>query len=208
MISACGARTVEPVVMPVPTNTLAEMNTPVPANTLAEMNTPVPTNPPAEINTPVPPPTETLILESPTPVRMGFTVQNASFEVKVIAVEKPFRVYPGGDSFFTPGKGNMFLDLGIKVSNLTGSDTLVNWSDIYLANKHQERWYPTWGAYQETSAGIDSLTVNVREFEIDPTAHVFFGNNGYLRLIYRVPKDETYYYFGFLDLPLTEIDYK
>ena len=183
IVSACSTRAVEPVVA------------------LALTNIPVETN--------IPSPTATLIPESTTPVQVGVAVQSANFEVKVIALEKPFRVYSGGDSYATPGKGNLFLGLGVKVNNLTGSNTpVIKWSDIYLANSNQERWYPVWGTYQKTNEVLAPLTIKILEFQIDPNAEVFFGQNGYLRLIYRVPKDEAYYYFGFADLPLTVIDYK
>jgi hypothetical protein len=175
-----------------------------------------PADAPAEVDTPsqepTAEPTATFIPASPTPSRIEFSVQNDRFEVRVVEVERPTHVNPGGGTVFTPGEGYMFLGLGIKVTNLTGADVPLKWSDIYLINKYQDKWYPMWGAYQKTNKVLDPLTVEILEFEvhpeIDPDANIFMSDNGYLRAIYRLPKDNLYYYFGFADLPLIEINYR
>jgi len=198
MLSACGVRAVEPVAALALTGVSTETSTPLPA--------------PAETNTALSVPTETLIPASPTASRIEFSVRNASFEVKVIDIQRPFQVHPGGDTVFTAGEGNMLLSLGIKVTNYTGTDIPLKWSDVYLVNKYQDKWYPVWGAYQKTNANIDPFTVQILEYEVDPAidpdAKIFMGDNGYLHVIYRLPKDNLYYYFGFADLPLIEVNYR
>lgn len=174
--------------------------------------------PTVEANTPLPMPTETLSA-SPTPSRMEFSVQNASLEVKVLDIERPHIVdlgiaaNLGTELIYTPGAGNMFLSLGVKVSNATGSDMPLKWTDIYLINKYQDKWYPIWGAYEKTNTVMDPLTVKILEFDhvdadFDPDARLYLSDNGYLRVIFRVPKDNLYYYFGFTDLPLIEINWR
>jgi len=180
------------------------------------------TDAPAEVNTPLPLPTEELSPaspETPTPSRMELPVQNATFQVKVLDVKRSHRVDLGIDNnlgtelTFTPGAGNMFLSFGVKVSNLTGSDITMKWSDIYLTNKYQDKWYPVFGAYKDTNSAIDPFTVEILEFDqvhpdFDPDAHFYAGDNGYVRVIFRIPRDNLYYFFGFADLPLVEINWR
>jgi len=180
------------------------------------------TDAPAEVNTQAPLPTEELSPASPgspTPSRMEFPVQNASFEVKVIDIARSHQVDLGIDNnlgtelIYTPGAGNMFLTLGIKVSNLTGSDITLKWTDIYLVNKYQDKWYPVFGAYRATNAAMDPLTVQILEFDqvhpdFDPDAHFYAADNGYVRVVFRIPRDNLYYFFGFADLPMIEINWR
>lgn len=172
-----------------------------------------------EANTPVPLPTETLVSTYPTPSRMELAVQNSSLEVKVLAVETPYIVdlnmaaNLSNELVFTPGAGNIFLTLGVKVSNLTGSDIPLKWADIYLVNKYQDKWYPVWGAYKKSNVIIDPLTIKIVEFDqvspdYDPDAHLYLGDNGYLRVIFRVPKDNLYYFFSIIDTPAIEINWR
>jgi hypothetical protein len=146
-------------------------------------------------------------------------VQNASLEVKILDVEKPYRVHLGIDPYhgtelsFTPGAGHMFLGLGIKVKNLTGADITFKWTDLYLTNKYQDKWYPSWAAYQPTNAAMDPLTVEIVKYDevhpdFDPDAHFYASDNGFVRVIFRVPKDNLYYFFGMADLPLIEINWR
>jgi hypothetical protein len=105
----------------------------------------------------------------------------------------------------------MFLGLGIQVKNLTDSDIPFKWNEVYLINEYQDKWYPLWGAYKKTNMVIDPLGIEIRQFKVDskdqPDARVYFGDNGYMRAIFRLPKDNNYYYLAFADLPLIEIDY-
>jgi hypothetical protein len=58
---------------------------------------------------------------------------------------------------------------------------------------------------------MDPLGIEIRKFKVDskdlPDARVYFGHNGYLRAIFRLPTDNNYYYLSIADLPLIEIDY-
>ena len=156
---------------------------------------------------------------SPTPTRMEFSVENASLVVKVMDIEKPHQVYLGVDNnlgtdiFFKPGEGNMFLGVGIKITNRTGADIPFKWTDIYLVNKYQDKWYPVFGAYKNTNSAMDASTVEILQYDqvhpdFDPDAHFYAADNGYARVVFRVPRDNLYYFFGMADLPLIEINWR
>lgn len=156
---------------------------------------------------------------APTPSRMEFAVENANLVVKIMDIGKPHQVYLGVDNnlgtdiTFTPGEGNMFLEVGVKVTNLTGADIPFKWTDIYLVNKYQDKWYPVFGAYKGTNSALDASTVEILQYDqvhpdFDPDAHFYAADNGYARMIFRVPRDNLYYYFGFSDLPLIEINWR
>jgi hypothetical protein len=179
-----------------------------------EVITPLPTSTPTIVM-----PTATLIPATPTPSRMEFSVRNASVEVRVLGIEKPHQVFLGIDSssgtdiIYHPGAGNMFLGLGIKVTNFTGSDILMKWSDVYLVNKYQDKWYPVWGAYKPFNAALDPLTIEILKSDqvhpdFDPDAHFYLSDNSYVRVIFQIPRDNLYYYFGFADLPQIEINWR
>ena len=194
--SACSSAAAKPVEALAGTEAPVAVNTPLPAGELSSAD-----------------------VASPTPSRMEFSVQNANFVVKVMDIEKPHQVYLGVDNnlgtdiYFKPGEGNMFLGVGIKVTNLTGSDIPMKWTDIYLVNKYQDKWYPSFGAYKNTNAAMDSSTVEILQYDqvhpdFDPDAHFFAADNGYVRVVFRVPRDNLYYFFGFADLPQIEINWR
>jgi hypothetical protein len=190
VLSSCGVRAVEPVTAYIS------------ANPSVAENTPPPTEAPSGS------PKAAAISESPAFVRMGTKVQSDSLEMSVITVQKPFRVYPNSEAFFTPGKEYMFLDIGVKVSKLADSEVSAKWNDIYVTNKYEEKWYPIWGVYKDTNVFEDPLTIKVSEYELDPEAtDVVFGDNGFLRVIFRVPKGETFY-FSLANMPLTRVEFK
>jgi hypothetical protein len=190
-----------------------------PVQALAATDAPTEIVAPPSTDTALPVPADTLVPGSPTPSRIEFSVQNASMEVKVLEVEKPYRVHLGIDPnlgtelTFTPGAGNMFLGLGVRVRNLTGTDIPMKWSDVYLVNKYGDKWYPTWGAYEQTNAAMDPLTVEIVKYDevhpdFDPDAHFYASDNGFVRVIFRIPRDNLYYFFGIADLPLIEINWR
>ena len=179
-----------------------------------EAITPLPTESPS-----LPLPIKTVIPASPTPSRIEFPVKSASLEVKVLGIERPHQVFLGIDSssgtdiIYNPGAGNMFLGLGIKVANFEGSAIPMKWSDVYLVNKYQDKWYPTWGVYKPFNAAMDPLTIEILKSDqvhpdFDPNAHFDLSHNGFLRVIFRVPRDNLYYFFGFADLPQIEINWR
>jgi hypothetical protein len=141
---------------------------------------------------------------------MDYPVEHAGLQIEILDVEKPYQVYLGENSVFAPGKGKMFLGLGIKVTNLTDTEIPFKWNEIYLINKYQDKWYPLWGAYKKTNIEIEPLGIEVFPFKLDihdqPNARNYFGDNGYLRAIFRLPRDNDYYALAFADLPLIEID--
>jgi len=200
LVSGCGVKAVGPVLALEAANAPADANATLPAVV------------PAEEVAPLPETTELPTEESSAPVRMIYSVENERLEAKVLGLEWPTHANPDGKSFLYPGPGNMFLGLGIKVNNLTGSDIDLKWDQVYLTNKYQEKWYPTWGAYKQTNKYIDPLTIEVLEFEVHPDydadAHVYLGENGYMRAIFRIPRDNLYYYFGIADLPVIEINWR
>jgi hypothetical protein len=179
-----------------------------------------PSEPPSS-NTDVaaPLPTEPAGSAFPAGARIEFPVENASMKMQILDVEKPHRVYLGWDSYlkkeisFMPGPGNMFLSFGVKLNNLTSSDINMKWSDLYLVNKYDEKWYPEWGAYRGTNSFVDPRTVEIVQYDrvhpdFDPDAHFYASNNGFVRVIFRVPKDNLYYFFGFAELPIIEINWR
>jgi hypothetical protein len=183
--------------------TVTPESTDMPAST----NTPLPTNIPAATNTHQPPPTETEIPSTPTPAPVGEAVRSANFEVKVVAAEKRTRVNPGGKFMFVATSGNMLVDIGVKVSNLTGSNLSVKWKDIYIMSKNQDAWYSTWGTWKDSSGNLDPFTIGISEVYTNPELEISISHDGYLRLFYHIPRGETYY-FGFFDSPLTVINFK
>jgi hypothetical protein len=142
---------------------------------------------------------------------MDYPARNGRLQIEVLDIESPYQIYLSDSQIYAPGKGKMFLGLGIQVTNLTDSDLPFKWNEIYLMNEYQDRWYPLWGAYQKTNMVIDPLGIEIRPFKVDskdrPDARSYFGKNGYLRAIFRAPRDNNYYYLAFADLPLIEIDY-
>ena len=188
---------------------LAATNATATETTQVNTASPMPTKT-ATVITPSPIPTRTAIPASATPSRMEFPVQNVNLAIQVVGLEKPYHIYLSDDQIFTPGEGNMFLGLGINVVNFTDSDIPLKWSDVYLINKYQDKWYPVWGAYEKTNLVIDPFSVEILRTVVDPKlrpdVRIYLGDNGYLRAIFRIPRDNNYYYLSFADLPLIEID--
>lgn len=145
-----------------------------------------------------------------TPSRMDLPVKKAGLQVEVLKIEKPHQIYLGKDQIYAPGKGKMFLSLGIKVTNLSNTEIPLKWNEITLLNEYGDKWYPLWGGYKKTNRVIDPLGIEVWRFKLDareqPTARIYLGDNGYLRVIFRVPRDDDYYSLAFAGLPLIEID--
>lgn len=200
VLSACNAAAAQPV------QALAA------TEAATEVVAPVITDAPAVVSAP----TEIVVPGSPEPGRIEFPVSNGSLEVKVVDIDKVYSVYLGQDPVLgtdirhAPGEGNMFLDIGIRVRNTTGSDLPMKWSEIYVTNKHGDKWYPTWGGYRETGSLVDPLTIEILKYDqvhpdYDPDAHYYIGGVGFVRAIFRLPRTNLYYFFGFGDLPQIEI---
>jgi hypothetical protein len=157
--------------------------------------------------------------EEAAPARLEYPVKNDKMELQILSIKKPSSVdlstdpISGAEMLFKPGAGNMFLDFGIKVVNKTGTDIDVKWSDIYLVNKFQDKFQPSWGVYKESDVAIDPLLMKINKYDrvdpdFDPNAHFYMGNGGYIRVIFLLPRNNLYYYFGFGELPVIEIKNK
>jgi hypothetical protein len=202
LVSACSVAAVKAVEALTVSTATVVVNTPSPMPT----QTWIPATPTA---TSVPTATPTVV--TATPSRMDLPAENAGLQIEVLEVEQPHRIYLSDDLIFAPGEGKMFLGLGIQVTNLTSTEIPFKWNDVYLFNEYQDKWYPLWGAYRKTNMVMDPLGIEIRQFKLDskdqPDGRVYFGDNGYLRAIFRVPRDNHYYYLAFADLPIIEIDY-
>jgi hypothetical protein len=172
---------------------------------------PVPSNTPKSlepVNTPEPTATQET-LATPTPAPVGVAVRSDSYEVTVIKAVKLDRLYPGGKYSYTPKAGNMIVDVGVKVSNLTGSQASVKWSNVYVVEETGDAWYPSYGTYKESGKEIDPFSLGISENTIVGEDVITFKGDIYLRLIFIVAdNDPTTFVFGFDDSPLIEITIK
>lgn len=185
MVLACSGGALAATATPVPTNTA----TPAPTNTATA--TPKPTK------TPVP----TATLE-PTPAPMGEVVRSEFYEADVLSAKELRRVYMG-DYYYYPRDNEMFIELVVRVSNLTGSETNVPWKNIYVIEESGDGWYPSWGGYQAVAAGktVEGSNIGVND-TLDGTGTVDFKEDAILRLIWFISKkDKTTVLFGFADSP-------
>jgi hypothetical protein len=201
LVSACSVVAVKAVeALMVSTATVA-INTPLPTQT----QTSIPATPTATFV-----PTATPPVVTATPSRMDLPAENAGLQIEILEIEQPHQIYLSDNLIFAPGGGKMFLGLGIQVTNLTGTEIPFKWNEIHLFNEYQDKWYPLWGAYKKTNMVMDPLGIEIRQFKLDakdqPGGRVYFGDNGYLRVIFRVPRDNNYY-LAFADVPIIEIDY-
>lgn len=174
-------------------------NPPVQAMDTAVVVPPTATDPP----TVAPEPTATI--ES-TPAPVGVPVKSEKFEVTVIGAVNLERIYPGGTYLYTPNAGNIIVDVGVKVSNLTGSSVSVKWENVYVVEQNGDAWFPTWGSYKESGKKVDPFSLGISDANINGDDVITFNNDIYLRLIYIVTEaDPTTFVFGFDDSPLIEI---
>jgi hypothetical protein len=181
--------------------------TPVPTNTPAATNTPLPTDTPAATDTPLPPPTETPVPEPPTPAPVGEAVRSESFEVTVVSAKELRRVYMG-NYYYYPLAGQIYVELVVKVSNLTGSEISVPWENVYVVDEAGNAYYPSWGGYTAVKTGktVDGSAVGVNEI-VDSKATLDIEEDAYLRMIWFLDKTgaKTTALFGFFDSPYVEV---
>lgn len=200
VLSACTTQAAEPVMALVKTDGTTVANQPAPPTEAVSSEA---------IDVAVAP-------EAAVPARIESPVGNDKMEVQIIAIHKATSVFLGPDPIqgsdieFKPGSGNMFLEFGIRLTNTTGSDVLMKWGDIYIANKFEDKWYPSWGAYKESNVAVDPLTIEINKYDrihpdFDPDAHFYVGDDGFVRVIFLLPRNNLYYFFGFGDLPVIEI---
>lgn len=150
-----------------------------------------------------PEPTATI---EPTPAPVGVPVRSGKYEVTVINAVKLERIYPGGKYLYTPNAGDVIVDVGVKVSDLTGSQVSVKWGNVYVVEPNGDAWYPTWGSYKESGKKIDPFGLGISDENINGDDLITFKGDIYLRLIFIVTEgDPTVFVFGFDDSPLIEI---
>jgi hypothetical protein len=148
-------------------------------------------------------------LETPTPAPVGVPVSSGSYEVTVIKAVKLDRLYPGGKYSYTPKPGNIIIDTGVKVSNLTGSQASVKWSNVYVVEETGDAWYPTFGSYKESGKELDPFSLGISENTINGDDVISFKGDIYLRLIFLLTDNApTTFLFGFEDSPYIEITIK
>jgi hypothetical protein len=156
-----------------------------------------------------PEPTATEIQATPTPAPVGVPVRSGSYEVTVLGAVKLGRFYPGGTLLYTANPGNIIADVGVKVSNLTGSPASVKWSNVYVVEKTGEAWFPFYGSYKESGKKIDPFSLGISDKATNGDDLITFNGDIYLRLIFIVTdNDPTTFVFGFDDSPLIEITVK
>jgi hypothetical protein len=154
-------------------------------------------------------PEATEVLATPTSAPIGVPVKSASYEVTVLGAVKLGRFYPGGKSLFTAKPGNIIVDMGVKVSNLTGSSVSVPWKNVYVVEKTGDAWFPFYGSYKESGKKIDPFSLGISDTATNGDDVITFNGDIYLRLIFIVKdNDPTTFVFGFDDSPLIEITVK
>jgi hypothetical protein len=186
IILACNGGVLAATATPVPTNS------PVPTNT--DVPTPIPTETPL--------PTATLV---PTPASVGESVRSASYEVTVLGAKELKRVYMG-DYYYSPLAGQIFVEVVVKVSNLTGSEAKVPWKYIYVKEESGDIWYSNWAGFKAANTGkkVDSAAIGVNDTK-DGTGTVDFQEDVYLRMIWFLTNKDKTVLFGFDDSPQIQI---
>jgi len=130
---SCSSLLTPPTATPAPTAT----HTPQPTATQTPSSTPEPTS-----------------TTVPTAVPAGQPVSNSEYEVNVVKVRKLESVYLSKVLVWKAQPGYMFLELGVKVTNLkTGSQASVRWKDMYVVDNKIRR--PGWGGYKAVTHGIE-----------------------------------------------------
>jgi len=159
--------------------------------------------------TSTPEPTATEVPATPTPAPVGVPVKSASYEVTVIGANKLERLYPGGTLLYTAKAGKIIVDVGVKVTNLTGSSASVKWGNVYVVENNGDAWYPSWGSYKESGKKIDPFSLGISDKTTNKDDLITFSGDIYLRLIFVVTDNApTTFVFGFEDSPLIEVTVK
>ncbi len=176
--------------------------------------TSLPTNLPTPADTATARPTSTSTLlpaateipSTPTPAPVGEAVRSESFEVTVVSARELNRVYMG-NYYYYPKADQIFVEMVVKVSNLTGSEVSIPWENVYVIEESGDTWYPTWGGYKAVKTGrtVDGSTIGVDEI-VDGKATLVFEEDAFLRTIWFLTRDDpTTILFGFDNSPYVEI---
>lgn len=179
-------------------------NTNVPA---VNTSTPKPSPTVAPTKTPIPPTATAASLKEP--------VANEQYEVRIITSRFLDKVYTyfaaGGGWEYTPNKGYIFLELGVKITNLKPEKIIhVPWENVYVIDKNNQSWYPNFGgSYAPKNKNEE---VNPATITFDNTYNletITVENIVYIRAIWAVIDEKpTSYLFGFDLSPLIEVPRK
>jgi hypothetical protein len=183
---------------------LAVTETPLSPPTSTEMPLSLPTS----TEKPLPPsPVKTDIPVAPTPAPIGEAVRSSSYEVTVVSARELARVYMG-NYYHYPENGKTFVEVVVKISNLTGSRASVPWEKIYVIEESGDSWYPNWSGFKAVATGkkVDGSTVGVNA-TVDGKSTVDFQEDAFLRAIWYVSKQSgsTTLLFVFDDSPQIKI---
>jgi hypothetical protein len=188
----------------------AENTAPPPVATEAPVK---PADTPVPAPTKAPPPTATeapraTATEMPPaePASIGEAVSSSSYEVTVLEARELKRVYMG-KYYHYPEAGHMFVEVIVKVTNLTGSTASVPWKNVGVKEESGDSWYPNWAGYKAVVTGkkVDGSTIGVND-TTDGTGTIDFKEDAFLRAIWYVTKNgTTTLEFGFDDVPIVAI---
>jgi len=201
VISACGpsAQQLTSTAVAIPTNTIKATSTPLPTNTA----TPKPTSTPRPTKTPIPP--------TPTPAPIGASVTYDSLEITVLGVTTHSHIVPGGLYYYYSKPGFIFIDVGVRVRNLTpGKAVRMQWNNVYVVEADNKSWYPLYGDTKQVDSGkqFDPFNIGIST-EVDGSKFITLDNDTYLRLVYYVTDDPNQVIlFGIQDSPLIEFQIK
>ncbi|GAB4543006.1 MAG: hypothetical protein Fur002_14300 [Anaerolineales bacterium] len=187
-------------------STPAQEQQPGPVATEAPTQKPVATEAPTEAPIATEAPTE--IVFPPTPGKIGdVVVTDGLYEVTVQDARILNRVYMGS-YYYYPKDNQMFVELVIKATNLTGAPASIPWQNIYVTEASGDSWYPNWAGYKAVSVGkkVDGASVGVNEVT-DGEALVEFNEDVYIRAIWFLTKDDSII-FGFDQSPEIQILFK
>jgi hypothetical protein len=139
---------------------------------------------------------------------MGTPVSNGDYEVNVVYMRTLETVYLDTKYHWVPTAGNMFVELGIKVTNLKpGSKVSVPWGNIHVTEASGSAWYPNWGEFKSVASGVEFNPKKLVFRSLDnPNEQVIFDEVAYVRAIYGVAKlSPTTLLFEFGDSPQIKV---
>jgi len=129
----------------------------------------------------------------------------------VLGVTTHSHIVPGGLYYYYSEPGKTFIDVGVRVRNLTpGKAVLVPWSYVYVVEADNKSWYPVYGDTKQVDNGkqFDPFNIGIST-EVDGSNSLSLDKDTYLRLIYYVTDDPSQIIlFGIKDSPLIEFQIK
>jgi hypothetical protein len=160
---------------------------------------------PGPTNTSTPRPTLTPLPSAtpyPTPAPLGSTVRTGTLEITILDVITHSLIVPGGLHYYLPNKGDIFVDLGVRVRNLHPEKPMrFKWGEIYILEENGDEWNP--GLADSKSVGaderIDPFSIPIGK-ELGHNEILEIDEAVYLRLIFMVEDNpELTILFGIQD---------